>query len=108
MTTVHQVFTIRSFRSAKDHDFHKIIQIYDANTHPQIKTDSREIAHWLQHDNERTDGKFYVCGLYVSGVPVGFVEFIYLRKERLIQFDYFVIESVRRTAGAFHTFAEQM
>lgn len=108
MTTVHQVFTIRSFRSAKDRDFIKAIQIYDAHTHPQTKTDSREIAHWIQHNGDRSDGAFYVCGLYVSGRLVGFVEFIYLRQERLIHFDYFVIESARRTAGAFHTFAEQM
>jgi hypothetical protein len=108
MTTVHQVFTIRSFRSAKDRDFLNAIQIYDANTHPLIKTDSREIAHWIQHGATRSDGKFYVCGLYVSGTLIGFVEFIYLRKERLIHFDYFVIESTRRTFGAFYTFAEEM
>lgn len=108
MTTVHQVFTIRSFRSAKDRDFLNAIQIYDANTHPQIKTDSREIAHWIQHGAKRSDGKFYVCGLYVSGTLVGFVEFIYLRQERLIHFDYFVIESSRRTFGAFYTFADEM
>ena len=108
MTTVHQVFTIRSFRSAKDRDFLKALQIYDANTHPQVKTDSNEIAHWLEHGATRADGKFYVCGLFVTTVLVGFTEFIYLRKERLIHFDYFVIEPERRTAGAFHTFAEQM
>jgi hypothetical protein len=108
MTTIHQIFTIRSFRSAKDRDFLKAIQIYDAHTHPQIKTDSREIAHWIQHGATRSDGKFYVCGLYVSGTLIGFVEFIYLIKERLIHFDYFVIESTRRTFGAFYTFAEEM
>jgi len=108
MTTVHQVFTIRSFKSAKDRDFLNAIQIYDANTHPQIKTDSREIAHWIQHGAKRSDGKFYVCGLYVSGILVGFVEFIYLRQERLLHFDYFIIESSRRTFGAFYTFADEM
>ena len=108
MTTVHQVFTIRSFRSAKDRDFLKAIQIYDANTHPQIKTDSNEIAHWIQHGAKRTDGKFYVCGLYVSGILIGYVEFIYLRKERLIHFDYFIIDEERRTFGAFYTFADEM
>jgi hypothetical protein len=108
MTTVHQVFTIRSFRSAKDQSFLKALHIYDANTHPQIKTDSREIAHWLAHGSSRPDCKFYVCGLFISGELVGFAEFIYLRSERLIHFDYFIIESSRRTVGAFYTFAEQM
>jgi hypothetical protein len=107
MTTVHRVFTIRSFRSAKDRDFLKALQIYDANTHPQVKTDSREIAYWLDH-SIRSDARFFVCGLFVSGNLVGFVEFVYLRKERLIHFDYFVIEQEQRTAGAFHTFAEEM
>jgi hypothetical protein len=108
MTTVHQVFTVRSFRSAKDRDFVKALQLYDAQTHPLVKTDSREIAHWLQHGWPRNDSKFYVCGLFVSGVLVGFVEFIHLREERFIHFDYFIIDPMRRTAGAFHTFAEQM
>jgi hypothetical protein len=108
MTTVHQVFTIRSFRSAKDQSFLKALHIYDANTHPQVKTDSREIAHWLAHGSSRSDCKFFVCGLFISGELVGFTEFIHLRSERLIHFDYFIIESSRRTAGAFYTFAEQM
>lgn len=108
MTTVHQVFTIRSFRSAKDRDYLKAIQIYDANIHPQIKTDSNEIAHWMQHGATRHDGRFYVCGLYVSGTLIGFVEFIYLKKERLIHFDYFVIDEKRRTFGVFYTFADEM
>lgn len=108
MTTVHQVFTIRSFRTAKDRDFIRALQIYDAWTHPQVKTDSREIAYWVDHSEGFSDAKFYVCGLYVSGELVGFSEFIYLREERLIHFDYFIIEPSRRTAGAFHTLAEQM
>lgn len=108
MTTVHQVFSIRSFKSAKDRDFIKALRIYDANTHPQSKTDSREIALWLHKGAQRSDGKFYVCGLYISGTLVGYVEFIYLKKERLIHFDYFIIDPERRSAGAFHIFAEQM
>src|SRR5690348_252054 len=107
MTAVHQVFTIRSFKSAKDRDFIKALQIYDANTHPQSKTDSREITQWLHKGAVRSDGKFYVCGLYISGTLVGYVEFIYLREERLIHVDYFVIDPERRSAGAFHIFAEQ-
>jgi hypothetical protein len=107
MTTIHQVFTIRSFRSAKDRDFIKALQIYDANTHPQVKTDSREIAHWLEQVTFPT-GKFYVCGLFVSGALVGFVEFVHLAAERIIHFDYFILDSERRSAGAFYTFTDQM
>lgn len=108
MTTVHLVFTIRSFRSAKDQSFLKALHIYEANTHPQTKTDSREIAHWLAHGYSNPDCKFYVCGLFISGELVGFTEFIYLQKEHLIHFDYFIIEPSRRSAGVFYTFAEQM
>ena len=39
---------------------------------------------------------------------VGYIEFIFLPKERPIHVDYFVIESARRTAGAFYTFADQL
>jgi len=108
MTTVHQVYTIRSFRSSKDRDFSRALQIYDAHTHAQIKTDSREIAHWLDNNSSRKEGRFYVCGLYTGTDLVGYVEFIYLPKERLIHFDYFIIDPDRRTAGAFHTFSDQM
>jgi hypothetical protein len=108
MTTVHQVYTIRSFRSSKDRDFPKALKIYDAYTHPLEKTDSREIAHWLDNDHARKEGKFYVCGLYMGVDLVGYIEFIFLPKERLIHFDYFIIESARRTAGAFYTFADQL
>lgn len=108
MTTVHQVFTIRSFRSSKDKDFAKALRIYDAYTHPLEKTDSREIAEWLDNVHQRKEGKFYVCGLYMGVELVGYIEFIFLPKERLIHFDYFVIDEARRTAGAFYTFADQL
>jgi len=107
MTTVHQVFTVRSFRTSKDRDFVKALQIYDAHTHPQVKTDAREIAYWVDRGTH-PDGKFYVCGLFISGVLIGFTQFIYLSKERLINFDYFIIEPEKRSAGAFYTFAEEM
>lgn len=108
MTTVQQVYSVRSFRSSKDRDFGKALRIYDEHTHPQLKTDAREIAHWLDQSSARHGGKFFVCGLYVGADLVGFVEFIYLTRERLIHFDYFIIDRDRRTAGAFHTFADQM
>jgi hypothetical protein len=108
MTTVQQVYTIRSFRSSKDRDFPKALRIYDAQTHPQVKTDSREIAHWLDNNHSRKEGRFYVCGLYTGTELVGYIEFIHLPKERLIHFDYFIIDPARRTAGAFYTFSDQM
>jgi hypothetical protein len=108
MTTVHQVFTIRSFQSSTEADFAKALRIYDAHTHPLEKTDSREIAHWLDNEHLRKEGKFYVCGLYMGVELVGYLEFISLPNERLIHVDYFVIESTRRTAGAFYTFTDQL
>lgn len=108
MTTVHQVYTIRSFRSSKDRDFPKALKIYDDQIHPQAKTDAREIAYWLDNNAARKEGKFYVCGLYTGTDLVGYIEFIHLPKERLIHFDYFVIDPTRKTAGAFYTFTEQL
>jgi hypothetical protein len=108
MTTVQQVYILRSFRTTKDRDFVKALQIYDSHTHPRVKTDSREIAHWLDNNNDRTEGRFYVCGLYLGIELVGYAQFIYLAANRLIHFDYFIIEPNQRTAGAFYTFADQM
>jgi hypothetical protein len=108
MTTVHQIYVVRSFRSSKDRDFQKSLQIYDAYTHPQVKTDSREITYWLDNNQSRKEGTFYVCGLYIGAELVGYVQFIHFAITRLIHFDYFIIDPARRTAGAFYTFAEQM
>jgi hypothetical protein len=108
MTTIHQVYIVRSFRSTKDRDFQKALQIYDAHTHPQVKTDSREITYWLDNNQARKDGTFYVCGLYIGADLVGYAQFIHLPSTRLIHFDYFIIDPARRTAGAFYTFADQM
>lgn len=108
MTTVQQIYSIRSFRTTRDTDFPKALRIYAAETHPQIKTDSREIAEWLDGKHRRDDEKFYVCGMYISAELVGFTEFIYFPKERLIQIDYFVIAQDRRTMGSFYALAEQL
>jgi hypothetical protein len=73
-----------------------------------VKTDSREIVYWLDNNDKRTDGRFYVCGLYLGAELVGYAQFIYFAANRLIHFDYFIIEPGKRTAGAFYTFADQM
>ena len=108
MTTIHQVYVIRSFPSTKDRDFLKALQLYDSQTHPQIKTDSREISYWLDHNHLRNDSSFYICGLYIGTNLVGYIQFVYLAATRLIHFDYFIIDPDYRTAGAFYTFADQM
>lgn len=108
MTTVQQLYVLRSFRTTKDRDFEKALRIYDSHTHPRVKTDSREIVYWLDNNNHRTEGRFYICGLYLGIELVGYAQFIYLAANRLIHFDYFIIEPNQRTAGAFYTFADQM
>jgi hypothetical protein len=108
MTTVLQVYSIRSFKSSKDRNFSKAIKIYHDNIDLRIKTESREISYWLDRGSRETNDKFYVCGLYIGKTLVGYVEFIYINAEELIHIDYFIIDPKYRTAGAFYIFTDQL
>ncbi len=92
---------VKQFKNSKELEFAKALRIYSQNIHPNLKTSTNEIAYWLDHYNSASQNKLYLLGFYCDGLLIGFAQFVYLKEERLIVFDYLVIDSPYRSMENF-------
>ncbi len=100
--------SVKNFTSKKDKDFVRALSIYSKYIIPNIKTNTNEISDWLDDYNkkfEKENGdKFYVIGFYVEDNLAGYAQFVYIKENRLIIFDYLVIDPIYREYNAFFIF----
>ncbi|MDE5575330.1 MAG: hypothetical protein K2I87_06415, partial [Bacteroidales bacterium] len=72
-------YKVREIKKTDDKDFATLIQIYNDNINPAIKTSPNEIQYWLDNfDNRHNNDKFFVLALYINDIPIGYSQMIYL------------------------------
>jgi hypothetical protein len=108
MPEVSTSYSLRSFQGSKDKDFVQALSIYSKYAHSSTRTDTREITYWLDNYGNEAGDKFYVTGFYVGEVLVGYAEFAYIRGDRLLIFDYLIIEKGYRKNNVFFEFVEHL
>jgi hypothetical protein len=96
------------FTSPHDRGYAAAIDIYVRNIAPRVKTDSREIAYWLEHFAERPSDSFYVFGFEMNETPIGFAMAAYFGAKGLFVVDYIVIEKPFRKHNTFYEFVDQL
>jgi hypothetical protein len=97
-----------SFKSASSVQFIKAIDIYERNIEPSLRTDSNEIAYWIERNKERESGVLYSVGFICNNVIIGYAQFIHFVKERIIFFDYLVLDEHERGQNRYAEFIEQL
>src|SRR6185369_7346143 len=85
-------YRLDRFRSASDPSFLDAIAIYLRNTPPASRTDSNEIAYWLEHYEDSLPVEFYAFGFFADGEVIGYAEVAYMCKVQVFAVDYLVIE----------------
>ena len=85
-------YRIREIKKTDDRDFVTLIQLYNENINPAIKTSPNEIQYWLDHfGSRRTRDTFWVLALYINNEPIGYSQMIYLAEKKVLFVDYCVI-----------------
>ena len=101
MRLVYEVIDIKS----SDHPlFLDAIKLYLYYTKPELRTDSKEIAHWLDVCNDKFKDPFYILVLTLNKRLIGFAELSYFLEEKFAIVDYVVIDENFRERGAFNVF----
>lgn len=101
-------YELRPFGSSRESDFALALNLYAQSMHPDLKTNTNEITYWLDNYNKKFKDKFNVVGFYAGGVIVGFAEFLYMVEEKLILFDYLVVDERHRKLNVFFEFIEHL
>ncbi len=82
----------------------KALKLYSENIDPALRTDTKEIMHWLDKYNRKFEDSFYIVGLYLNDLLIGFSEIAYFLKEKLVIVDYLVIDKAFRKNNTFYQF----
>jgi len=100
-------YRLKRFFSSRDPDFASALLIYVRFTPPSIRSDSREIAYWIDHVNDTSDDTFYIFGFYRNRQLVGYGQATYFPDEHLYFIDYVTIDEQYR-GNVFFEMVEQM
>ena len=102
------IYELDRFNRATEPDFQEALRLYARLIPGQIRTQSNEIAYWLDNYSEFHPDEFCVCGLYGNSSIIGYAQFVYLRSDRLLFFDYFLLHEDFRNHGEYLQFIEML
>jgi hypothetical protein len=108
MPIAPSTYRLKRFVSSRDPGFAEALLLYVRNTPAAERTESNEIAFWLEEFGRGHDCVFYVFGFYRDEQLVGFAEVSYFFAEHLLIFDYLVIDAEHRRNNVFYEFVDHL
>ena len=99
-------FSLRQLTSSSDKDFAAALNIYRENTPAPLRTNSNEIAHWLDNPGAYQKNGFLVLGFYCGKKLIGFAQMACLATCKVLAIDYLAIDEAFRKHHAFFAFVE--
>jgi hypothetical protein len=99
-------YSMKEIQSTSDRAYAKAISIYADHMPPDLRTNTGEIAHWLDHYNQTFEDRFHVLAFSINKEVAGFCELVYLKETNIVVIDYIAMD--RRYRGGldvFFTFA---
>lgn len=95
-------FSIKEISSTLDKDYIKSIAIYNRSTPVCIKTNSNEIAYWLNNKNEKF--QLHIFSLFIKNINVGFAMTSFLRRSKILVIDYLALDEKYKNNTVFLSF----
>jgi hypothetical protein len=98
-------YRIKRFMSSSDSGYTDALRTYTSNISRESKTNTNEITYWIDRAKEKLDStELMFFGFYSNDTIIGYAEIAYIKNERLIMIDYFVVDSKYMSNSSFSTF----
>ena len=101
-------YDLKYFSNSSQPGLIAALRLYSRNIEPSLKTDTREIIHWLDYCNQRYEDPFYILGFYQDRNLIGFAELAYFKQEQVVIVDYIVIDRPYRGNDTFYVFMQKV
>src|SRR4051812_37144291 len=108
MPSATSTYRLKRFTDSRDPDFAGALLIYVRYTPPSIRSDAREIIHWLDNLPQQLKETFYVFGFYRNRQLVGYAQATYFPTEYLYFIEYLTIDEKQRSNNVFFEMVEQI
>lgn len=83
-------YSVKRYTSSLDQDFLKALKIYNDTVSTETKTDTREITHFIDNNNNRLR-EMYFFGLYYNTKIIGYFQCGYLSQTKTLIIDYIIL-----------------
>lgn len=101
-------YDLKHFSNSSQPGLIAALRLYSRNIEPSLKTDTREIIHWLDYCNKKYEDRFYILGFYQDRNLIGFAEVAYFKQEQVVIVDYIVIDKPFRGNDTFYVFMQKI
>lgn len=83
-------YSVKRYTSSLDQEFIKALKIYNDTVSTETKTDTREITHFVDDNNDRPR-EMYFFGLYYNTKIIGYFQCGYLKQTKTLIIDYIIL-----------------
>lgn len=83
-------YSVKRYSSSLDQDFNKALKIYNDTVSTETKTDTREITHFIDDNNDRLR-EMYFFGVYFNSKIIGYFQCGYLKQTKTLIIDYIIL-----------------
>lgn len=97
-------FSIKRILKTSDSDYIKSLSIYNNTTPYEIKTPTNEITYWINNQGKNTPFEIYVFSLYINDNNIGFLMLTYIKRTKVIVYEYMAVLESFRNHTVFLTF----
>lgn len=108
MQQLKRTYRLRRFTSSQESDYIEALGIYVDSISLESRTNSNEITYWLDRSYREFGDEFVVCGFYLDRRVIGFAQFAFFRKARLLFFDYIALHEDYRCVGEYYQFGRML
>lgn len=97
-------FLIKRISKSTNEDYISALKIYNETTPPEIKTNTNEITYWLENNREEYPFEVMLFSLYLNDSVIGLAMVNYIKKQKIIVFEYLALQSFYRSNAVFFTY----
>ena len=101
---MNQKYELRPILSANENVFAESIKIYLQVMPADVKTDTNEIAYFLEHPISPNGRRMFFFALRYQGSTIGFAQFAYLPHQKIIFMDYLALSTDYKKNSIFYPF----
>jgi hypothetical protein len=102
------VYELRRYKNSDSQGYAEALKLYSENIESVYRTDTNEIIFWTDNFKKRFGDSFFILGLYLNDVLIGFSELAYFQEEKIVMIDYIVIDKPYRKNSSFYQFSDKI
>jgi hypothetical protein len=102
------LYRLKQLTSASDPDFAAAMLLYVRNTRGEERTDTNEIAYWLDQFRGTFGDIMYAFAFFKNHDLVGYAQAVYFVREEMLAIDYLVVDAPHRGNNVFFEFVDQL